>query len=369
MLRKSSIICLALFLLLSIKVEVNAAPYFSTNFFCLADGETGQIIYAKGQDDKRAVASTTKMMTAILTVEYAGLDEVATITEHADKTPEFTIGLRAGQQVEVGELLKVALIRSSNDAAVALAEHVAGDERFFGHLMTKKAFAIGAVNTHFVNASGLPNQEHYSTAYDLSVIGRYLLTKKEPAQIVAMPQSTFKHPGYREPLPIQNTNGLMWNYPGINGIKTGTTDLAGRCLVASATREGRSLIAVVLRSGDRNGDGRRLLDYGFNKAEYVKVIDKEQVFKQLKVNNGDKPYVEVYPSQDVYLWQADIKLDIEKKVRMNYMVEAPINEGVKLGYLDVYANGKLVNSIALVSRENINKNNKIINRIKEILIK
>lgn len=370
MLRKINISILIIVIFLTFKTApLIAAPYLSTNYYCLVDKDSGQVIYSKAQDEIRPVASTTKMMTAILAVEYANLDEIATVSEYADKTPEFTIGLRTGQEVSVIELLKVTLIRSSNDAAVVLAEHVAGDERFFGHLMSKKAFAIGAINTHFVNASGLPNKDHYSTAYDLSVIGRYLLTKEEPRKIVAMAESTFKHPGYLQPLTIRTTNGLLESYPGANGIKTGTTDLAGKCLVASATRDGRSLIAVALKSGDRAGDCRRLLDYGFHNTEYTKVIDKGTPFKILKVSNGNKPYIEVFPSEDLFLWQAENNLDIEKKVYMNYILEAPIKKGTILGHMDIYANDKLVKSISLVSGDDIKRNNNTIFRIREFLIK
>lgn len=369
MLRKSSIICAAIFLLITFLPDTaDAAPNLATKFFCLVDGDTGQIIYGQGENDKRAVASTTKMMTAILTVEYAELDEIANITKHAEKTPEFTIGLRAGQEVEVGELLKVALIRSANDAAVALAEHVAGEERLFGHLMTKKAFAIGSINTHFVNASGLPNSEHYSTAYDLSVIGRYLLSKEEPARIVALAETKYKHPSYSQPLTIQNTNGLIWGYKGVNGIKTGTTNLAGKCLVVSAAKDGRSLVAVVLKSGNRNGDGGKLLDYGFNKANYEKIIDKQEVFKQLKIENGTKEYVEIYPGKDLSIWQGDMKLDIEKRVHMKYEINAPIKKGREVGYIDIFVNNKYVERITLISGEDIGKDN-IIHRIKKIFIK
>lgn len=360
---------ISIFLLCLANNSVEAAPYLSTNYYCLVDKDSGQIIYSKSHDEPRPVASTTKMMTAILVVEYADLDEIATVSEHAAKTPEFTIGLRTGQNVSVGELLKVTLIRSSNDAAVVLAEHIAGDERFFGHLMSKKAFAIGAVNTHFVNASGLPHKDHYSTAYDLSVIGRYLLTKEKPREIVAMSESTFEHPGYTKPLKITNTNGLLNGYPGAIGIKTGTTNLAGKCLVGAATREGRSLIAVALKSGDRVGDCRRLLDYGFNNANKIKVIDKEAVFKEIKIENADKPYVKVYPSEDLYLWQAENNLNIEKKVQMNYNLKAPINKGTVLGKIDVYANNKLVKSITLVNREDINKKTNLINLVREFLNK
>ncbi len=368
--RRINLIVFVVLLFICFKANsVYAGPSLYTNYFCLVDEDTGQVIYEKAQDEKRAVASTTKMMTAILADEYASYTEVAKVSAKAARTPEFTIGLRAGQEVEVGELVKAALVRSSNDAAVVLAEHIAGDERFFGHLMSKKAFLLGAVNTQFVNASGLPDEEHYSTAYDLTVIARYLLSKKELSKIVAMPETTFKHPAYREAIKIRNTNSLLDNYPGASGIKTGTTNLAGKCLVASASREGKNLIAVSLKSGDRMGDCKRLLDYGFNQAKYVKVLNAKTPFKELKVNNGSKPYVQIFPKKDLYLWQAEESLKIEKQVRMDYIIDAPVKEGDLVGCLDIYVHDKFVSTIPLIARENISKKTDLIKQLKDLFNK
>ena len=126
-------------------------------------------------------------------------------------------------------------------------EYVAGDERLFAHLMNKKAFLLGASQTHFENSSGLPSREHLSTVYDLALLGRYALTIPEIAELVKSRQIKFRHPSYREPLILNNTNTLLESYPGANGIKTGTTNAAGKCLVASAQRDGRQLIAVTLQ--------------------------------------------------------------------------------------------------------------------------
>jgi D-alanyl-D-alanine carboxypeptidase (penicillin-binding protein 5/6) len=309
------------------------------------------------------MASTTKMMTAILAVEYAGLDEIAVVSKNADRTPEYTIGLRAGQQLTVGELLKVALIRSSNDAAVVLAEHVAGDESFFAYLMTKKAFAIGAMETRFKNASGLPDPDHYSTAYNLALIGSNSLSKPYIAKLVATAETDFKHPGYRESLTIRNTNGLLRGYTGADGIKTGTADASGKCLVASATRNNRGLIAVVLKSGDREGDCRKLLDYGFNNTSQQKILDHETSFKNLRINGSENTWADIVPAEDLWLWLGNNKSNIEKKVRLNYNLEAPLKKGQVLGELDIYVDGGYFKSIALVSREDIDRQSWYLKRI------
>lgn len=332
-----------------------AVPYLSSNYYCLVDGGSGQIILSRQAEVMRPVASTTKMMTAILATEYASPEEIAVVSSHAQRTPQYSIGLRAGQELAVAELLKAALMRSANDAAVVLAEHVAGEELFFAHLMSKKAFTIGAVNTHFCNASGLPSADHYSTAYDLTRIGSYLLSDECLKGLVATRRAQFKHPGYRQPMLIDNTNTLLDNYLGADGIKTGTTDAAGKCLVASATRNGRQLIAVALKSGDRRNDCASLLDYGFKSSQLVKIVDKNVPFKQVKVVNGRYPYVELYPAEDVYVWAADLSPDIQKEVKVNYVVKPPLNVGQKLGSLSVYADNQLIQSTELICRQEVEK--------------
>lgn len=342
---------------------VYATPTVYSDYYCLIDKDSGQIIVSKNADKMRHVASTTKMMTAILAEEYCPVDEIATVSYNAARTPEFTIGLRVGQKLEVGELLKPLLIRSSNDAAVVLAEHVAGEERLFAHLMTKKAFLLGAFNTHFVNASGLPASEHFSTAYDLALIGRYLLSKEVSRKLVATKQAKFKHPAYLEPLTINNTNGLLSYYEGANGIKTGTTDAAGKCLVASAERNGRGLIAVVLKSGDRTGDCSRLLDFGYNNTRKTKVVDQGTPFKQLKVANGVKPYVDIYPRHEVSLWIGNNSPYIEKKVTLQYNLQAPLIMGQKVGYLEIYADGKQVTTVDLICGITVKEKNNLLEKL------
>lgn len=359
---------LALVYVAVLSCQATAAPYISSQNYCLMDGHTGQVIKSNSLDELRPVASTTKMMTAILTVEYADLDEIAVVSENASKTPEYNIGLQEGQEISINELLKISLLRSANDAAVVLAEHIAGDEGFFAHLMSKKAFVIGAVNTNFINASGLPADGHYSTAYDLCQLGRYLLGNATLKELVATKQTEFQHPGYQKSMVISNTNNLLYRYEGADGIKTGTTNAAGKCLVASATRNGRQYIATVLKSGDRTGDCGRLLNYAFDDTFFTKYIDKETSFKELKILNGESPYVEIFPQEDLFLIQSKEGPDIQKEVFCNYMVEAPVSRGQKIGSLRVYACGKLVNTIDLISGQNIAKEYSLIAPAKRFLL-
>lgn len=335
--------------------SADAAPQVTSKYYCLIDAKSGQVLLANNDEVRRPVASTTKIMTAVLAEEYAGLNELASVSKHADHTAEYTIGLREGQKLPVAELIKVALIRSANDSAVVLAEHVAGDETLFAHLMSVKAFVIGASRTHFRNASGLPDSDHYSTAYDLAVIGRFALTHPYVREMVATDVSQFHHPGYQQPLTITNTNALLRSYTGADGIKTGTTDAAGKCLVASATRDGRQLISVVLKSPDRQGDCARLLSFGFDNYHFVKLIDRQNSFKRLKVYQGEQPYVYIYPKQDLWCWMSEKRPRIEKTVQMNYTIGAPLYQGQTAGELNIYCEGKLLRTVELVYGQSIKK--------------
>lgn len=358
------LLLLAAFMLTLIKpFPAMAVPSVYSKYYCLVDGVTGQLILAKNANQPRQIASTTKIMTAILALEYADMDEVATVSPIAAKTAEYTIGLRSGQNITLQELMKASLIKSSNDAAAVIGEHIAGDEEFFAQLMTKKAFAIGAMHTYFKNASGLPDDESHSTAYDLSLMGRYALTKPLIGKLAATKQTEFKHPGYLQPMTIRNTNTLIGSYAGATGLKTGTANEAGKCLIATATRDGRKLIAVVLKSGDRAGDCRRLLDYGFKETARCQLIDSREVFKNAKINNGKESYAEIIPARDLYIWQGDGKIDVQKMVRMNYQLEAPLPAGYKVGEMDVYIGDQYYTTIDLITNKNVPKEAGLIKKI------
>jgi len=365
--RAGLLLALVVLAVLAWTAPAHAVPYICCRYYCLIDAGTGQVILSRSADESRQVASTTKMMTAILAEEYADPSEIAVVSDNAARTPKYVIGLHRGQEISVEELLKAALIRSANDAAVVLGEHVTGDIDLFAHLMSVKAVVIGAHHTHFANPSGLPDTYNYSSAYDLTRIGRFLLNKPTLAALVSTRQTGFQHPGYRTEMMITNTNSLLESYPGANGIKTGTTNDAGKCLVASASRNGRHLIAVALNSGDRAGDCARLLDYGFNDCHLVQVVERRTVFKELKVTGGDLPFATIISAQNIDLWQGEnSKLNIEKVVRMNYQLAAPLSKGQPVGELRILADGNLVRVCPLVIRDDIKKRNDVISRLKAI---
>ena len=253
----------------------------------LLEATTGTILYAHNEHVRRAPASTTKIMTALIALNRGNLRSLVTVGHRASWTPGSSAGLRAGDRLSLSELLQGLMLVSGNDASVAVAEHIAGSESGFVALMNRQAKEFGALNTNFRNPHGLSALGHYTTAFDLALITRYALQFPQFARLVRTRQEELEWAEGERRDPIANTNRLLWSFAGADGVKTGTTSDAGHCLVASATRDGRQLIAVVLRSGDRWGDAAALLDYGF------------EAFRLLTLAEEGKPFATVpcYPGR------------------------------------------------------------------------
>jgi D-alanyl-D-alanine carboxypeptidase (penicillin-binding protein 5/6) len=265
-------------------------PRVSANAAVLIDGASGQICFERQAHSLRPPASTTKIMTAILGIESGLMDSVVTISDKAASTGEASLNLQRGQKVLLKELVEGALVRSGNDACVAIAEAVSGDVTTFARDMNRKAAVLGAVNTKFLNPNGLPNAAHVSTAYDLALMARYALENPLFADYVSEAYGTFDSVEPRFSADMKNTNKLLHSFPGADGVKTGTTNAAGKCLVASATRDGRQLICVVLDAPDRYGDSQRLLEWGFNNTESVSLGKKDDVIANQIVGSDEVPF-------------------------------------------------------------------------------
>jgi D-alanyl-D-alanine carboxypeptidase len=239
------------------------------------------------------------MLTALLVVESLPDDQVVTISQRAARAREGrAIGLEVGEQWRVGELLKVMMVHSANDAAVALAEAVAGSVEAFATLMNAKAIALGARESHFVDPHGLENPAHYSTAHDLAVIARAALQQPRIADVVRLRTWELTRHGQRPRL-LVNSNRLLWRYPYADGVKTGWIPQSGHCLVASATRDGRKLIAVILDDQRPFTDAAALLDYGYTHYRLAKAAETAQVQPTLPVANVAVPLVATEPSDMV----------------------------------------------------------------------
>ncbi|WP_258360861.1 D-alanyl-D-alanine carboxypeptidase family protein [Moorella sulfitireducens] len=328
-----------------------AEPSITATAAILMEAGTGQVLYEYGAREERPPASTTKIMTAILALELGRPDTPVKVSSYAATTPGASIYLTTGEILTLGDLVKGALLNSGNDATVAIAECLAGTEAGFAWLMNRKARQIGAFHTHFNNPHGLTDPDHYTTAYDLALMARYALDNPIFRRLVATQEDQIPGPdGVRY---LYNTNRLLGSYPGADGVKTGTTDAAGQCLVASATRAGRRLIAVVLGSWDRYADARALLDYGFNDF-YNETAPAGEPAGRVYVKNGKETSVPVAPLVTAgFTVPADQAAYLEKRVLLPAAVKAPVRKGQELGQVKILFRGREVAGSTLVATRDV----------------
>lgn len=325
------------------------APAVTARAAVLVDASTGQILYDKHAHERRPPASTTKIMTALLALESCDPGRPVTVSSRAASTKGSSMHLRAGEVLTLEQLIYGALMRSGNDACVAIAEHVAGSESTFVMFMNIKAGFLGAVGTSFKNAHGLPATGHYSTAYDLALVTRYAFLNPIFCRAVRTRLLEIKGPGSWEHF-LRNTNKLLWRYPWADGVKTGTTSEAGRCLVASATRDGRRLICVVLDSGDRFKDASLLLDYGFENFERLNAVRAGEVIDYFHVDGSRPERVPVVAERGIEVAVPRGEYGaIEKKVYLEKNPFAGVRRGERLGRLTVSVGGQMVGVIPLTA--------------------
>lgn len=262
--RKAAALCVLL-LLVACPARAEVVPAVTAEAAVVMDLDTGAVLYGKGEHERRPPASLTKVMTGYLAVKQGDLEQVVTVSEQAAATGESSLNLKAGDRLTFGNLLYGALMKSANDACVALAEQMAGSEQLFVQNMNLQACLLGCADTNFCNSNGLPAEQHYSSAYDLAVMTRAAMQDPVFADIVQQQQYTVRWQDGRRLL-VRNTNRLLREYPGAIGVKTGTTNEAGQCLIAVAQKEGKRVIVVVLKSKNRFYDAVALLDYGLQRA-------------------------------------------------------------------------------------------------------
>ncbi len=313
----------------------------------LVDVRTGQILYEREIYRRLPPASTTKMLTAILAIERLPLEATVTISARAaSQRSGSAIGLEAGEQWSVNDLLRAMLVRSANDAAVAVAEAISGSVEAFAEEMNKKAKQIGARDSHFVNPHGLNAPDHYSTAYDLALIARYGLQLPAFASLVRTQTWTLDRPD-RRPHEYVSTNKLLVKYEGADGVKTGWTVPAGHCLVASATRDGWRLLAVVLKSHDMYRDVGDLLDYGFQTFAPVKLAGRGDPLVTVDAGPWRGNVVGVVPADVTAVVRRGTT--VSSQVKLLSDLRPPIEPGAPVGEIIFYAGQAVVARSTLVA--------------------
>lgn len=323
----------------------------------LLDSKTGQILFEKNAYKQLAPASTTKIMTAILAIESGRLDEKTIISKNAANTSGSTIHLHAGQTFALRELLTGLMLRSGNDCAVAIAEFIAGSEDAFVNKMNEKAAAIGATTTTFQNPHGLPAENHISTAYDLAWITRYAMALPEFAEIVNTRHANIDFEdsrGNSKEQNLKNTNKLLWMLEEADGVKTGTTNEAGPCLVSSATRDNQRLIAVTLDDKQRWQDSQQLLQWGFDNYRLYEYGNADMFIDTVEVKSGFKDSLDLALAEDAALVVDADKIDlVTVAIDRPDKVKAPVYQGQKIGTLYILVEDQPQKSIDLIAQTNI----------------
>ncbi len=334
-------------------------PGISAMSAILMDAGTGKVYYEKKAFLRSEPASLTKIMTAILALEYGHPGEIATISKKAARiSVGQEMGLIEGDRITLENLIKAALIYSANDSTVAIAQHVAGTEERFIELMNAKALILGALNTKFANTNGYHHPNHNTTAYDLALITRYAMNNSDFARIVGTPRDTIEWADGKKQKEVSNTNRLVreHSYPGILGVKTGSTIRAGNCLIAAARKNDRMLISVVLHSRNRFRDTVRLLDYGFNEIVPVILCHESEEFGEIPVANGVRDTVKAVSQRAVktHIDSEDQNL-VVRKVILKERLEAPISPGQEVGTAIYTLRGAELDRVSLVSASKVER--------------
>ncbi|NLG87539.1 MAG: D-alanyl-D-alanine carboxypeptidase, partial [Firmicutes bacterium] len=299
------------------------------------DAETGNVLGSKNPDLKLPIASTTKIMTALLALENGHLADRVTLSEEAALQEGSSMYTSPGESYTLEELLYGLMLNSGNDAAWALAEHIAGSVPDFVAQMNTRAQELGAVNTHFTNPSGLPDPDHYSTAHDLALIAKAAMAREDFRRIAATKAQNVPWPVKETDKLLVNHNKLLWRYEGADGIKTGYTNQARQCLVASATRDGQRLIAVVLKSEGENvwSDAQRLLDWGFTNFSTTLLVHSGDQFGTIPVKRGEIDKIVATADRDLKATLPKESVDLVQAVvqELPASLTAPVDKGQILG--------------------------------------
>lgn len=354
-----SIIILSFFVTVAAHAEqlIPAPPQIAATSYIIMDADTGEVIAEKKANEQFPPASLTKMMTSYIT-EYElnkgniALDDQVLVSENAWSTEGSRMFIKEGTQVSVDKLLNGIIIQSGNDASVAMAEYIAGSEPAFASLMNQHADLLGMTNTKFANATGLPSEGHYSSPYDLALLARAII-QRFPQHYGIYSEKYFTYNNIRQP----NRNKLLWRDKTVDGLKTGHTDAAGYCLVASAKREGMRLITVVLGTKSeeaRARESQKLLAYGFRFFRTHKLYEASKPLSVAKVWGGELDNVRLGLAEPlaVTIPRGQAK-GLKATMDINDEVTAPVVVGQSYGVVRVTLDGKEVRQMPLVALNSV----------------
>ncbi|MCP3867991.1 MAG: D-alanyl-D-alanine carboxypeptidase [Gammaproteobacteria bacterium] len=343
----------------ALAAPVPSPPSIAASGHLLIDFDSGRVLSEKNADQRLEPASLTKIMSAYVVLRELkegniSLAEQVVVSEKAWRTPGSRMFIEVDTRVSVEDLLKGMIIQSGNDASVALAEHIAGSESTFANLMNEHAHRLGMDSTHFVNSTGLPDKDHYTTAGDIAKVSEATI-REFPEYYPWYAEKEFTYNKIKQ----HNRNKLLWRDDSIDGIKTGHTEAAGYCLVTSAAREGMRLISVVMGTSSENERAKQsqsLLNYGFRFFETHRLYAAGETLNRGRVWKGDKEQLAMGLAQDLYV---TIPRRRSKDLRAEMSVEphimAPISKGRELGRVTIELDSDAIANVPLVALEQIHE--------------
>lgn len=377
MIKKASVFLSFLLFVISLTLPEAAAvgePEISAESAILINALTNEIVYEKNAYEKRGMASTTKIMTALLAIEKGDLRKTVVAKEEDVRIEGTSIGLKAGDKITLETLVCGMLLESGNDAANVTARVVGKSKEKFVSLMNSKAREIGMENTCFKNPSGLTEENHFSTAFDMALLGSYAIKNEQFRAICSLSSLSVSYGEPQYQRIFRNHNKLLSSVKGAFGIKTGFTKASGRCLISAAERDGVTLVAVTLSAPDDWNDHKRLLEYGFEK---VMVYESDFDAGKIKINvvGSDNKKIEVKLKNKLTYTALDEETDIQTVVLCDRFLYPGIKKGDRVGCVKVYSDhGKLLCESDLLSKENAptnfsetEKEKSFFDRIKEFL--
>ncbi len=355
MVKKCFLIFLCIVVVFTIfKTDIEASALnISASSAIVMVAQTGEVLYEKNAYKRRSMASTTKIMTALLALELCDLSEVITVDEKDIMVEGTSMGLSAGDKVTYEALVYGMLLQSGNDAANVVASKIGGETELFVALMNKRADEIGMKNTNFVTPSGLDADEHYTTAYDMALLGSVAVYNYNFRKISSQKKATISFGNPPQKRTVTNHNKMLSYYDGCIGLKTGYTKKSGRCLVSSALRDGVVLVVVTLNAPDDWNDHKILLDYGFSKTEKNRVDVNQKL--NISVVGGEEQYVYALPENDIYIHSKDQSSDYRIDYLIDDFVYAPIKKGDNIGKAICYVSGKRVAEVMLIADRSIDQ--------------
>lgn len=320
---------------------------------CLMIADTHEVIYEKNAYEQMPMASTTKIMTAVLALEKSSPDDIVTVSANAEGQEGSSIYLAKGDKIRMEDLLYGLMLNSGNDAAVAVAEYISGDVKTFASEMTALAHKIGAKNTSFKNPNGLDEEGHYTTAYDLALITSYAMQNENFRKIVSTLEKSSKI-NNGDIVYFKNHNKLLTMYEGTIGVKTGYTKKCGRCLVSAAERSGVELIAVTLNAPDDWNDHMNMMDYGFSGCKNTEILNNDEVIKTVYTVDNQEIGCMLKDNISISVFNNNLPQN-ELITHLPKELSAPIKKGEKIGEAEVIINGDVYKKTDILSDRNINK--------------